>query len=57
MVCSSEHYATVSLDLKDQGDETELKMECHGVPTGEEESTREGWTRFYFQAIKQVFGY
>jgi len=32
-------------------------MECGGVPEGEEDSTREGWTRFYFQAIKQVFGY
>uniref|UniRef100_A0A3P8TN70 AHA1, activator of heat shock protein ATPase homolog 1a n=1 Tax=Amphiprion percula TaxID=161767 RepID=A0A3P8TN70_AMPPE len=53
----SEHYATVSLELQDRGDETELKMECHGVPAGEEDSTREGWTRFYFQAIKQTFGY
>ncbi|XP_036942839.1 activator of 90 kDa heat shock protein ATPase homolog 1-like [Acanthopagrus latus] len=53
----SEHYANISLELVDQGDETELRMECRGVPVGEEESTREGWTRFYFQAIKQTFGY
>ncbi|XP_074540749.1 activator of 90 kDa heat shock protein ATPase homolog 1-like [Halichoeres trimaculatus] len=53
----SEHYATITLDLRDHGDETELKMECRGVPSGEEDSTREGWTRFYFQAIKQTFGY
>ncbi|XP_041814902.1 activator of 90 kDa heat shock protein ATPase homolog 1-like [Chelmon rostratus] len=53
----SEHYATVSLELEDGGDETELRMECRGVPAGEEDSTREGWTRFYFQAIKQTFGY
>ncbi|XP_041660947.1 activator of 90 kDa heat shock protein ATPase homolog 1-like isoform X2 [Cheilinus undulatus] len=53
----SEHYATIKLDLEDQGDETELTMECRGVPAGEEDSTREGWTRFYFQAIKQTFGY
>ncbi|XP_072218220.1 activator of 90 kDa heat shock protein ATPase homolog 1-like isoform X2 [Leuresthes tenuis] len=52
-----EHYATVSLDLQGRGDETELRMECQGVPKGEEDSTREGWTRFYFQAIKQTFGY
>uniref|UniRef100_A0A3Q1HSV3 Activator of Hsp90 ATPase AHSA1-like N-terminal domain-containing protein n=1 Tax=Anabas testudineus TaxID=64144 RepID=A0A3Q1HSV3_ANATE len=57
MTWPSEHYATVTLDLKDRGDETELKLECRGVPTGEEDSTREGWTRFYFQAIKQTFGY
>ncbi|XP_041831524.1 activator of 90 kDa heat shock protein ATPase homolog 1-like [Melanotaenia boesemani] len=53
----SEHYATISLELEDQGDETELRMECRGVPAGQEDSTREGWTRFYFQAIKQTFGY
>ncbi|KAM4528765.1 activator of 90 kDa heat shock protein ATPase homolog 1-like isoform 2-T2 [Fundulus diaphanus] len=53
----NEHYATISLELLDRGDETELKAECRGVPAGEEETTREGWKRFYFQAIKQTFGY
>lgn len=57
MVPPSEHYATIILDLLDRGDETELKLECQGVPAGEEEPTREGWSRFYFQAIKQTFGY
>lgn len=52
-----EHYAAVRLELEDRGGETALRMECRGVPEGEEDSTREGWTRFYFQAIKQVFGY
>ncbi|XP_070782377.1 activator of 90 kDa heat shock protein ATPase homolog 1-like [Enoplosus armatus] len=53
----SEHFATVSLELEDRGNETELRMVCRGVPAGEEDSTREGWTRFYFQGIKQTFGY
>ncbi|XP_044185781.1 activator of 90 kDa heat shock protein ATPase homolog 1-like isoform X1 [Thunnus albacares] len=53
----SEHFATISLQLEERGDETELRMECRGVPSAEEDSTREGWTRFYFQAIKQTFGY
>ncbi|XP_051265182.1 activator of 90 kDa heat shock protein ATPase homolog 1 isoform X1 [Dicentrarchus labrax] len=53
----SEHYANIRLELEDRGDETELRMECIGVPAGEEDSTREGWNRFYFQAIKQTFGY
>ncbi|XP_037541599.1 activator of 90 kDa heat shock protein ATPase homolog 1 [Nematolebias whitei] len=53
----SEHYATIRLELEDHGDETELKMECRGAPAGEVETTREGWNRFYFQAIKQTFGY
>uniref|UniRef100_A0A3Q3WXS8 Activator of Hsp90 ATPase homologue 1/2-like C-terminal domain-containing protein n=1 Tax=Mola mola TaxID=94237 RepID=A0A3Q3WXS8_MOLML len=53
----SGHYATVSLELEERGDETELRMACRGVPAGEENTTREGWTRFYFQAIRQTFGY
>lgn len=54
---SLDHYASVSLELDDRGDDTELRLECQGVPLGEEDSTREGWTRFYFRAIKQTFGY
>ncbi|XP_056150899.1 activator of 90 kDa heat shock protein ATPase homolog 1-like [Lampris incognitus] len=53
----SEHYAIISLVLKEHGDETNLKMDCKGVPVGEEERTREGWRRYYFEAIKQTFGY
>ncbi|XP_060947420.1 activator of 90 kDa heat shock protein ATPase homolog 1-like [Limanda limanda] len=53
----SEHYASVRLQLDERGHETRLRMQCRGVPAGEEDSTREGWARFYFQAIKQTFGY
>ncbi|KAM4633210.1 activator of 90 kDa heat shock protein ATPase homolog 1-like [Polymixia lowei] len=53
----SEHYATITLLLKDRGHDTELKLECSGVPAGEEERTKEGWKRYYFEAIKQTFGY
>lgn len=52
-----EHYAIIELELEERGDETELRLECRGVPAGQEESTRGGWDRFYFQAIKQTFGY
>lgn len=52
-----EHYATIRLRLKGLGDETELSLDCKGVPSGEEERTKEGWKRYYFMAIKQTFGY
>ncbi|KPP67968.1 activator of 90 kDa heat shock protein ATPase1-like [Scleropages formosus] len=52
-----EHYATVTINLTDHGSDTELSMECKGVPGSEEERTREGWQRYYFEAIKQTFGY
>ncbi|KAF1377092.1 hypothetical protein PFLUV_G00218340 [Perca fluviatilis] len=53
----SDCYAAVSLELQQRGDETELSMACSGVPAAEEDATREGWRRFYFQAIRQTFGY
>ncbi|KAJ3607169.1 hypothetical protein NHX12_026682 [Muraenolepis orangiensis] len=53
----SEHYATIRLGLKDQGDQTELSLDCKEVPSEEEERTMEGWKKYYFTAIKQTFGY
>ncbi|CAL8283130.1 unnamed protein product [Lota lota] len=52
-----EHYATISLTLSDRASETELKAEFRGVPANEEERTRQGWQRYYFEAIKQTFGF
>lgn len=58
LVWWSEHAAAaVSLELEERGDETELRVECRGVPAGEEDSTREGWIRTYFHAIRNTFGY
>uniref|UniRef100_A0A3Q4BZP3 Activator of 90 kDa heat shock protein ATPase homolog 1 n=1 Tax=Mola mola TaxID=94237 RepID=A0A3Q4BZP3_MOLML len=53
----SEHYATISMTFVDRSSETELKVECRGVPDNEEERTKEGWKRYYFEAIKQTFGF
>uniref|UniRef100_A0A8C2K7F6 AHA1, activator of heat shock protein ATPase homolog 1a n=1 Tax=Cyprinus carpio TaxID=7962 RepID=A0A8C2K7F6_CYPCA len=36
---------------------TELILEARGVPSNEEERMKEGWQRYYFNAIKQTFGY
>uniref|UniRef100_A0A3Q3F7Z4 Activator of HSP90 ATPase activity 1 n=1 Tax=Labrus bergylta TaxID=56723 RepID=A0A3Q3F7Z4_9LABR len=51
------HYATITLTFLDRSSETELKVECRGVPENEEERTKEGWKRYYFEAIKQTFGF
>ncbi|XP_030627693.1 activator of 90 kDa heat shock protein ATPase homolog 1a [Chanos chanos] len=53
----SEHYASIILSLSERSGETELLMEAKGVPTNEEERMKEGWQRYYFEAIKQTFGY
>ncbi|CAL8273770.1 unnamed protein product [Merluccius merluccius] len=52
-----EHYATISLTLSDRASETALEAEFRGVPATEEERTRLGWQRYYFEAIKQTFGF
>lgn len=53
----TEHYASVTLTLRDKDDETELILDVRGVPTNEEERTKEGWQRYYLAAIKMTFGY
>ncbi|KAJ8269910.1 hypothetical protein GJAV_G00108140 [Gymnothorax javanicus] len=52
-----EHYATIALNFTNRGGETELRVECKGVPVSEEDRTKEGWKRYYFEAIKQTFGF
>jgi len=52
-----EHYATMKLSFSDRGNETELKLDARGVPESDEERTKQGWQRYYFEAIKQTFGY
>ncbi|XP_058472334.1 activator of 90 kDa heat shock protein ATPase homolog 1b [Solea solea] len=53
----SEHYARITMVFLDRSSETELRLELAGVPESEEERTREGWKRYYFEAIKQTFGF
>ncbi|XP_043776338.1 activator of 90 kDa heat shock protein ATPase homolog 1 isoform X2 [Cervus elaphus] len=51
------HFATIMLTFIDKNGETELCMEGRGIPAPEEERTRQGWQRYYFEGIKQTFGY
>ncbi|XP_008941216.1 PREDICTED: activator of 90 kDa heat shock protein ATPase homolog 2, partial [Merops nubicus] len=46
-----EHYATVALTFKDMGAQTELQLECKGVPVSDEDSTRQCWKKQYFEEI------
>ncbi|KAF6350726.1 activator of HSP90 ATPase activity 1 [Rhinolophus ferrumequinum] len=51
------HFATITLTFNDKNGETEVCMEGRGIPAPEEERTRQGWQRYYFEGIKQTFGY
>ncbi|KAM7116989.1 activator of 90 kDa heat shock protein ATPase homolog 2-like isoform X2 [Ciconia boyciana] len=46
-----EHYATVALNFKDMAAQTELQLECKGVPVSNEDSTRQCWKKQYFEEI------
>lgn len=47
-----EHYAMVALNFKDLAAQTELQLECKGVPVSNEESTRRCWKQQYFEEIR-----
>ncbi|XP_015712247.1 activator of 90 kDa heat shock protein ATPase homolog 2 [Coturnix japonica] len=49
-----EHYATVALTFKDMVAETELQVECKGVPVSNEDSTRQWWKKQYFEEIHNL---
>nr|XP_048711281.1 activator of 90 kDa heat shock protein ATPase homolog 1 isoform X6 [Caretta caretta]XP_048711282.1 activator of 90 kDa heat shock protein ATPase homolog 1 isoform X7 [Caretta caretta]XP_048711283.1 activator of 90 kDa heat shock protein ATPase homolog 1 isoform X8 [Caretta caretta] len=53
----SGHFATVTLNFTDKGGETEVRLEGKGIPSSEEERTKQGWQHYYFEGIKQTFGY
>ncbi|CAM4539696.1 unnamed protein product [Lepidochelys olivacea] len=46
-----EHYATVALNFKDWATQTELQVECKGVPVCNEDSTRQCWQKQHFKEI------
>ncbi|XP_036235530.1 activator of 90 kDa heat shock protein ATPase homolog 2-like [Molothrus ater] len=46
-----EHYATVALTFQDVAAQSELELECKGVPVSHEESTRQCWKKQYFEEI------
>nr|CAG4648765.1 EOG090X09QT [Polyphemus pediculus] len=51
------HFSNVKVELKDEGDATELTLTQTGVPANEFEKTSEGWHRYYWEAIKRTFGF
>ncbi|NXE77242.1 AHSA2 ATPase, partial [Cochlearius cochlearius] len=46
-----EHYAMVALNFKDMAAQTELQLECKGVPVSNEAGTRQCWKQQYFEEI------
>ena len=51
----SEHYSTVTIQLEQKDDRTELKLTQTGIPASDFERTRQGWKQYYWGSIKQTF--
>ncbi|KAK8730480.1 hypothetical protein OTU49_008031 [Cherax quadricarinatus] len=51
------HYSTVTIDIEQKDDCTELRLSQTGVPSNEVEKTKEGWQNYYWESIKRTFGF
>jgi len=49
--------STVTITIKQSKEDTRLFIKQTGVPAKEVDSTKEGWHRYYIQAIKRSFGF
>uniref|UniRef100_A0A2M4ANB2 Putative activator of 90 kDa heat shock protein atpase log 1 n=1 Tax=Anopheles triannulatus TaxID=58253 RepID=A0A2M4ANB2_9DIPT len=53
----SGHYSTVTMELKEQEDHTELHLTQTMIPAAEYEMTRQNWQRYYWDSIRSAFGF
>ncbi|EEB14998.1 conserved hypothetical protein [Pediculus humanus corporis] len=51
------HYSTVTIEIRQKQDHTELEVLQTGVPAGEADATTENWERYYWDALKRTFGF
>uniref|UniRef100_A0A2P2I1H8 Activator of 90 kDa heat shock protein ATPase homolog 1-like n=1 Tax=Hirondellea gigas TaxID=1518452 RepID=A0A2P2I1H8_9CRUS len=51
------HYSTVTLDMKEGDDSTELFLTQTNIPASDYERTKEGWRTYYWESIKRTFGF
>ncbi|CAF0724882.1 unnamed protein product [Brachionus calyciflorus] len=52
-----EHYSQVTLEFTEKEDYTLLTLSQTGIPHNFLENTEEGWKNYYFNSIKQTFGF
>lgn len=52
-----EHYSIVTLEFTEKSDCSEISLNHLAIPQAFLENTEEGWKRFYWNAIRQTFGY
>lgn len=53
----SAHHSTVVIELDQRDDGTLLTLHQSGIPGSDYERTVEGWRNYYWQSMKQIFGF
>jgi len=51
------HFSKVEITIKQTKEDTKLTLKQSAVPVKEIQSTRGGWQRYYFEAMKRSFGF
>ncbi|KAF9144047.1 hypothetical protein BGX30_014031 [Mortierella sp. GBA39] len=51
------HYSTVTMEITQNANSTAIKVTQEGVPVGEQDTTRQNWSNYYWAEIKRTFGY
>lgn len=51
------HFSTVTIEIEQKEDCTELRLSQSGVPSNEVDRTKEGWQNYYWESIKRTFGF
>jgi activator of HSP90 ATPase len=52
-----EHYSAVTLDISEGDSGTQLQITQTQIPEAEFERTKQGWQEYYWNAIRQTFGF
>lgn len=52
-----EHFSVANMEFQEKSDHTILKLVQTNVPANFVENTQDGWRHFYFNSIRQKFGF
>lgn len=53
----SGHFSTVTIEIDEKDDHTDVNLTQTGVPTSESDTTKANWERYYWTSMKQTFGF
>lgn len=53
----SGHYSNVTIDIAEKEDHISVTLTQNGVPTNEADTTKINWERYYWNSMRQSFGF